>query len=214
VREDAWLGARLGRPAFTVEDEDAPEAAQRPGFYQAKVDCDDVERVGALEGAGFRVIDVNVTLRREAGPLAAAPAVRVAGARVEQRDAVLEIATGHFGVSRFHLDPAIEEATARALKRDWAAAVLDGRRGEGMLVAEVAGAVVGFMALLAGPVIDLIAVRADARRAGAGRALVAAIADRTVTVGTQIANIGALRFYERLGFSAISTRYVLHLHRS
>jgi ribosomal protein S18 acetylase RimI-like enzyme len=213
VREDAWLGQRLGRPTFMFEDDDDPSAPIGPGFYQAKVDCADVARVRDLENAGFRVVDVNVTLRREAAPLAHAGDVQVADAAPAQREAVLAIAADHFEVSRFHMDPAIPAATARAIKRDWAASVLDGLRGERMLVAEVSGAVAGFLALLAGPVIDLIAVRTDVRRAGAGRALVAACADETLTVGTQIANTGALRFYERLGFLTVASRYVLHLHR-
>jgi ribosomal protein S18 acetylase RimI-like enzyme len=213
VREDAWLGQRLGRPTFTIEDDDDPSMATGPGFFQARVDCADVARVRDLEHAGFRVVDVNVTLRREAEPLTNDGDVRVADAAPAQREAVLAIAADHFEVSRFHMDPAISDATASAIKRDWAASVLDGRRGERMLVAEVSGAVAGFLALLAGPVIDLIAVRTDVRRSGAGRALVAACADQTLTVGTQIANTGALRFYERLGFLTVASRYVLHLHR-
>jgi ribosomal protein S18 acetylase RimI-like enzyme len=83
-----------------------------------------------------------------------------------------------------------------------------------------AGAVVGFLAVLAraeARVVDLVAVRAGARRAGAGRALVAALlagSDRPVEAGTQAANTGAVRFYERLGFVTVGARYVLHLHRA
>jgi ribosomal protein S18 acetylase RimI-like enzyme len=214
VRADPWLGERLGRPAFTLEEGDDPRALRGPGFYQAKVGGTDVERVQTLEDAGFRLVDVNVTLRRAAGALSAPDGVAVAAARPEQREAVLEIAADHFGVSRFHMDPAIPAATASAIKRDWAAAVLDGQRGEGMLVAAAGEAVVGFLALAAGPAIDLVAVRTEARRVGAGRALVAAVADRELTVGTQVANTGALRFYERLGFTTVGIRYVLHLHRA
>jgi ribosomal protein S18 acetylase RimI-like enzyme len=213
VRPDAWLAERLGRPAFTLGEGDDPGALPGPGFYQAKVPGADVARVHALEAAGFRVVDVNVTLRRAPGPLTAPDGVSVADARPGQRAAVLEIATRHFGVSRFHMDPAIPDAVASAIKRDWAAAVLDGERGDRMLVAEAGGAVAGFLALAA-DVIDLIAVRTPGRSAGAGRALVAAVADRELTVGTQIANTGALRFYERLGFTTVDTRYVLHLHRA
>jgi hypothetical protein len=56
VHADDWLAERLGRAAHTLEDGDDP-ARLAPGFYQAKVGCDDVARVHALEDAGFRVVD-------------------------------------------------------------------------------------------------------------------------------------------------------------
>jgi dTDP-4-amino-4,6-dideoxy-D-galactose acyltransferase len=219
VRDDAWLTQRLGRPAFVVEPgDDAGALPGGAGFFHAKVPASDVARVGALEACGFRVVDLNLTLRREPSPLPA-PALPVVEAGPEHRDAVLDIAVREQRSSRFHLDPAIPDDAAAAIKRDWAAAVLDGERGERMLVALDGDAVVGYIAAAAGgdaAVIDLIAVRAGHRSGGAGASLVAAVAEggaRAVEVGTQAANVGALRFYERLGFRAIASRYVLHLHR-
>ncbi len=210
MRTDAWLAERLGRPAYTFEEDDGPQELGA-GFYQAKVDCGDVARVRALENAGFRVVDVNLTLRREPAPFDAPGAVSVA--RPAHRAAVMEIAEHGFTTSRFHLDPEIPDAAAAAIKRDWAAALCDSERGETLLVAEAKGAPAGFLGLLEGAVIDLIAVRADARGSGVGRALVAAVSGSALTVGTQAANTGALRFYERLGFETVAARYVLHLHR-
>jgi dTDP-4-amino-4,6-dideoxy-D-galactose acyltransferase len=88
-----------------------------------------------------------------------------------------------------------------------------------VLVVRVDGKPSGFLAVLRSDdahVIDLIAIAAEARGRGAGRALVAhllATSPQRVDVGTQIANVGALRFYERLGFEVTETRYVLHCHR-
>jgi ribosomal protein S18 acetylase RimI-like enzyme len=223
VRDDAWLAERLGRPVLTFEPGDDPAGVARaaarraPAFAQAKVATADVATTAALEDAGFRVVDVNVTLSRPGGGVAMPADV---GAAVEaDREVVLEIAGRHYDVSRFHRDPAIPARTANAIKRDWAAAYLDGRRGERMLVVRRAGRAVGFLAVLAPSpevrVIDLVAVHPEARGAGAGRALVEALlsgSDGRVDVGTQIANTVALRFYERLGFRVSDTRYVLHLH--
>lgn len=223
MRDDAWLAERLGRPVLTFEPGDDPArvaraAAQRaPAFAQAKVATADVATTAALEDAGFRVVDVNVTLSRPGGgvamPADVGPAVE------DDREAVLEIAGRHYDVSRFHRDPAIPAQASNAIKRDWAAAYLDGRRGERVLVVRRAGRPVGFLAVLAPSpevrVIDLVAVHSEARGAGAGRALVEALLSGSggrVDVGTQIANTGALRFYERLGFRVSDTRYVLHLH--
>ena len=218
MREDAWLAARLGRPCFTVEDGDAPPPGAGPAFHQARVPSADLARVHALEDAGFRVVDVNLTLRRDPGRVDAPAGVAVREARPGDREAILSIAERDLDVSRFHMDPAIADDAARRIKRDWAAAVLDGERGEGMLAAEAAGRVVGFLAVLAraeSRAIDLVAVARDARLAGAGRALVASLlgtSDRVVEVGTQAANAVALRFYERLGFTVCDSHYVLHRH--
>jgi len=201
MKEDVWLAARLGLPCFTVEDADPAGQLGQAGFHQAKVPSTDVGRVGELERAGFRVVDVNVTLRRDPGAIACREGVEVRDARPEDHDSVLDIAADHYDVSRFHRDPLVEPAAASAIKRDWAAAVLAGDRGERMLVARRDETVVGFLAVVAterARVIDLVAVHSEARGTGAGRALVARLladSDRPVEVGTQI-----------------DTRFVLHRH--
>jgi len=223
VVEDAWLAERLGRPVLTFEAGDDPAqvaraaAARAPAFAQAKIATAEVATAAALQDAGFRVVDVNVKLSRRAGGCDAPEAV--GSATEADREAVLDIAERHYDVSRFHRDAAIPTAVANAIKRDWAAAYLDGRRGERLLVVRRDRRTVGFLAVLAPSaglrVIDLVAVHPDARGSGAGRALVGALlasGDGRVDVGTQIANTGALRFYERLGFLVGETRYVLHLH--
>lgn len=228
MREDAWLAARFGHAVFTIDDDDsvadvsAHACAHAGAFYQTKVDAHNVARVGALEEAGFRVVDVNLTLERSPGIVDADPTWEVGDPRAGDRDELLRLAAEDYTVSRFHLDPAVSAAQAAAIKRDWVLAYLEGERGERLLVARRAGSgPVGFLAVLSGPdtrMIDLIAVRVTERGAGAGRALVAALLadseDRyeRVAVGTQVANGGALRFYQRLGFTARQTRYVLHLH--
>jgi ribosomal protein S18 acetylase RimI-like enzyme len=217
VREDAWLAERLGRPAFTLEEEDERLDAG-PGFYQAKVDCADVERVGALERAGMRVVDVNVTLRRAAAP-GPEPAGEVRDGTEADRGAVLDIAERDYTVSRFHMDPEVPDEKARLVKRDWADGFFRGTRGDRLLVAPAEGPVAGFHLILDGErarTVDLIAVRGEARGRGLGTALlgelIAMRPERDVVVGTQAANRGSLRLYGRLGFEVADTRYVLHGH--
>ena len=220
MREDAWLGKRLSCAAWTVEVGDTIEdvLTRGAGFFQAKVATDDVARVGSLESAGFRMIDVNVTFRGEPGRvLGDVGGVRVATS--EDRDAVVAIAERDYSVSRFHLDPQIPDEIARAIKRDWADNFFRGARGDRLLVAEADGEVIGFLLALDGTeasVIDLIAVATRARGRGAGRALVCGLADSRpdypLVAGTQVANVGALRFYEGLGFTVQQTQFVLHRH--
>lgn len=219
MREDPWLAERLGCPVMTVEAGDDPAvSADTQTFFQSRVPTSDVPRVSALERAGWSVIDVTVTLRRDPGIDGAGGSWAVGPPGAEDREALLAIAETDYDVSRFHLDPQIPSATACRIKRDWLAACLDGERGDHVLVASTEAGPAGFLAVLRTPtalVIDLIAVREEARGMGAGRALVAHLlraSEHAVEVGTQVANVGALRFYEALGFQTRETRYVLHRH--
>lgn len=218
MHDDQWLAERLGRRAITIEAGDAPDVGDS-AFLQTRVPTTDVARVSALERAGWSVVDVTVTLSRDPGVESGAGAWRVGAAEDGDRDALLAIAHDDYDVSRFHLDPQVSNAVARRIKRDWLAACLDGERGDRVLVAVGDDGPAGFLAVLRTPaaeVIDLVAVQAAARGAGAGRALVARLlaeSETTIEVGTQIANVAALRFYEALGFRARDTRYVLHCHR-
>jgi dTDP-4-amino-4,6-dideoxy-D-galactose acyltransferase len=224
VRDDAWLAERLGLAALWWEPGDDPAAvaaaarARAPAFAQARVPAADVAALAALHDAGFGVVDATVTMAGR-GPSAATDA------GVEVRDAVpgdapvlLDVAERHYDVSRFHLDPAIPDAVAGAVKRAWLQAYFDGTRGDRLLTALAGGRPAGFLAGLRRAdgtwIVDLVAVHPRARGRGAGRALVAALAPagERVEAGTQLANVGALRFYGGLGFTIAATAYVLHLH--
>lgn len=224
LREDAWLTTLLGRPAWRLDPGVANIAAVAalakltgPYFCDARIDCAQIERVNALEDAGMHVVSTSLTLVRSAGGSVSAPAsIAVRDAEPSADGRVGEIAERCFRLSRFHLDPEFPDDVANRSKREWAENGLHGRRGDRMLVAVDDGSVVGFC-LLAGSVIDLIGVDTDAQGRGVGTALVAAVidflGDAPVSVGTQVANQGATRFYERLGFELESSAYDLHLHR-
>jgi len=178
--------------------------------------------VARLEDAGMRVVSVSVTLGR--------PPARIGpdAATVRQLDpsadrALLDVAERSFMHTRFHLDPGTPDAVADRIKRDWVESYLLGERGEEMLVADADGRPVGFLAVLrrdATRIIDLIAVDPLHRDRGLGRDLVGRFMHDSegscerVQVGTQVANLGAIRFYERLGYVADETAYDLHKHVS
>jgi ribosomal protein S18 acetylase RimI-like enzyme len=224
VRDDPWLAQRLGRAALWWQDGDDPgrvAAAAReraPALAQARVPADAVATLGELQDAGFRVVDATVTMAGRPAQAAAGDGIVIRDAVAPDAAALLEIAERHYGVSRFHLDPAIADDVAGAIKRSWLQAYLDGERGERLLAADREGRAAGFLALLRRGdgvgIIDLVAVHPQLRGTGAGTALVGALAPafERIEAGTQLANTGALRFYASLGFTVAATAYVLHLH--
>jgi ribosomal protein S18 acetylase RimI-like enzyme len=224
LAEDVWLSGRFGHTVYTVLEPAAvgPDALRAAGTYQAKVPASRPDLVARLEDAGMRVVNVSVTLGR--GPASIGPEPATVRRLDPAADgALLDVAERSFTQTRFHLDPGTPDAVADRIKRDWVESYLLGTRGEEMLVAEADGRPVGFLAVIRRGdvrIIDLIAVDPGHRDRGLGRDLVARFmrdsegACERVQVGTQAANLGAIRFYERLGYVVDEAAYDLHLHVS
>ena len=230
VHPDAWLAGILDRPAFRVDGVDTPSSGWKTRlrsddlFVTAKLGADRVADASLLQDLGFRTIDAALTFEASA---VTAPAVdpRVRFARAGDRAAVAQLAGSAFVFSRFHLDPAIPTWLAHRVKAAWADNFFAGKRGDGMVVAEHAGVVAGFLQLLWSPsdvlTIDLIAVAPRSARSGLARAMIGFAAvngvgdrrrPRGFRVGTQAANIPSVRLYESLGFRLSQAQFVLHHH--
>jgi GNAT superfamily N-acetyltransferase len=232
VTADRWLGDVMELDAYRIAGSLVPEEAQqaadalrsiatRPSFAYARVPTRDLATAQGLEAHGFRLVDTNVTLEtdRLSPPSGAQTAARAA--RPEDAEAVEQIARTGFEVSRFHLDPQLRPALADEIKAQWAANFFRGQRGDFMVVAECEGAVAGFLQLLTAPesvlVIDLIAVAQPFRGRGLAAAMIQYAArtcgtPQRLRVGTQVANIGSLALYQRLGFRVSASAYMFHLH--
>jgi ribosomal protein S18 acetylase RimI-like enzyme len=240
ITADEWLAGIFGCEVFKValatDGAETPAALLRefqpgvrpPGFYYAKVPTQAVDQVRLLAGAGFGVVDVNITLERQpgrpdSGGEGSAAVIRQAVDR--DHDPLLELAAAAFRYSRFHLDPQISPDIANANKKSWVFSYLHGLRGERLWVAEIEGRPVGFLCEMRSEVqgepvgvIDLIGVGGAYRGRGVGTALVKSFCEagsgryQRLIVGTQAANIPSLRLYESCGFKVIETSYMLHAH--
>jgi len=222
LRQDDWLSERLGKPAFSagagLTAADLPAA---PAFVGAKVDVGDTAGLLRLQALGFKLLDTNVQLAREAAPLPveAGPA-RFAQAQDEA--GIRAIAAEAFVYDRFHRDPAIGGVAASWIKADWAGNFFAGKRGDWMVTAGAPGKPEGFLQLLRGDdgavVIDLVAVSSGSRGRGLAQAMIAFAAEAclgratTMRVGTQLANLPSLALYQGLGFRVTGASHVCHLH--
>jgi ribosomal protein S18 acetylase RimI-like enzyme len=232
IATDRWLGNVMATDAYRISGSlaaaEAPQAAQalrsvatRPSFAYARVPSRDLATAQGLEANGFRLVDTNVTLETQELPAQAGAQNLARAARPADAAAVEQIARTSFEMSRFHLDPQLRPGLANEIKAQWAANFFRGQRGDFMIVAEREGQVAGFLQLIAAPesvlVIDLIAVAREARGRGLGSAMIRHAAHtcgapRRLRVGTQIANVGSLALYQRLGFSVTASAYMFHLH--
>ena len=224
LQGDDWLTAQLGRPSYRLALGDPIKASEaiippeHDAFAWARVEIDDIGAVQTLERAGYGVVDCGLTYEVDADALVVdASATPAQQATEHDRGAMVALAGSAFRVSRFHLDPRFDVATAHAIKSAWVTSAFDGARGDGIVVVPD----VGFLIWLAAPdgacVIDLVAVAEHARGRGVVGALThaawrAAGSPARLRVGTQAANAAASRAYQRLGFMPVAARYVLHYH--
>ena len=229
LHHDAWLTRKFGRAVWQARDGEDGEPlslleSPAPAFAYAKVDTGNVAAVWSLTDAGFRVVDAAVTLESSTRVDTRGSGVRFA--RPDDADAVRRIAGSSFRFSRFHVDPFIPFDLAHAIKAEWATNFFTGARGDGMVVAERDGQVVGFTQLIWHSserlVIDLIALEPACQGLGIGRSMIGYAWEHgtgderrpeRLRVGTQVANTPSIRLYESLGFRLIGSQYILHCHR-
>lgn len=226
LTEDKWLSDILAKPAFKLDALDIkvfdPNELARNSFVYVKLSTDKIAEINYLESLGFSVVDTNVVFEKKCfSQNTHCKNDRIRESNAQDKAAVEEIAFSSFSFSRFHLDPLVDNTVASTIKEKWASNYFSGKRGDALLVAEDNGCVVGFNQILLrdnnSAIIDLIAVESNHSKKGLGTELIEAInvffpKVNKIIVGTQIANISAMRFYENCGFRVASAQYVLHYH--
>ena len=231
LHPDGWLAGIFGRPVWRVHRREGSLpfgvlASATAGFAYAKHDVSQVEIVSGLVDKGFRIVDTSLTF--EGGRLHGLPSSHVLRhAKPKDEQGVRDIARSAFRFSRFHLDPKVPLNLANTIKAEWAGNFFSGQRGDGMVVAESGGRVVGFLQSIWSSknvlIVDLIGVHPDCQGRGLGKALILHASRHgtgdgrvpsAIRVGTQAANTLSVRLYESLGLRLCSAQYVLHFHCS
>ncbi len=233
---DTWLTERLGCnvyqvPAELLLDEGVeyqtlmPELQEPPVFAYVKIPVNKSQVVNGLLQIGFKLVDTNLQFEKVVSgtPDISIGSTTIRLAQPSDEKQVAQLASRSFIHSRFHADKEISDLQANEIKADWSRSFFQGKRGNAMVVAVEGDCVVGFLlSLLTADdclVIDLITVDESMRGQGLAGAMTwftqAQFPDaRKLRVGTQIANIAAVRCYERLGFVLARSDYVLHYHNS
>jgi len=227
---DDWLSKILGHSVYLLHIERPEEyrgeleidwPSDERWFIYTKAPANALGLVCKLEDVGFRLVEANMQFEKSFDPnTKMLGEARVRLARDEDEAAVRSVSENSFVYSRFHLDPAISKTLADKIKSEWATNYFTGRRGDAMIVAEVQGQISGFLQLFFAAdvlVIDLIAVDAARRQMGVAYDMIAfAQANfeqfKLFRVGTQVSNVSSIRLYEKLGFRAVKSQYVLHRH--
>lgn len=237
IKKDIWLSGVLEKESFSLvvsedwltaieeessgENNDFLDLLSKEVFVYAKVDPANIRAINMLGSYGFNLIDTNITLEKNISKdkdFKFNTTVRMA--KNTDASSVSELSRKSFLISRFHLDPYINTATAKEINYQWAHNFFSGKRGDQLIVAEINDTIVGFNLLILkddSVVIDLITVDSNYERKGIATDLINYAESinsgkAKIVVGTQAANIAALRLYEKCGFKVCNTKYVLHYH--
>jgi dTDP-4-amino-4,6-dideoxy-D-galactose acyltransferase len=174
----------------------------------------------AAEAAGFRLVDVRMTLAAPTARPASPVTTVIRPAREDDVGALREIARVSHRDSRFYRDGRFDVARCDALYETWIEKSVHGWAAA-VHVAEVDGAVAGYVTCErpapADGRIGLFAVAEGLRGRGIGRALVghalawfAGEGLATVSVVTQGMNVDAQRLYQACGFRTRSVQLWYH----
>jgi ribosomal protein S18 acetylase RimI-like enzyme len=191
-------------------------------FAYCKVGSSALSHVAFLERHDFHLIDTNITFTKRVSPICIEPAdFEIRFATPADEPQTVDLAERSFSYSRFHLDTSFSIQSANAIKGEWVRNYFRGERGDSMVIASIEGKIVAFLQLFyekdQALVIDLIAVDRGHRGKGIGKSIISYAETycrgfKKVKVGTQLANLASLSFYENMGFRIISSQYVFHYH--
>ena len=238
---DAWLSKVMNKACYSFDlrgneeylknDIDHLKSEFGQLFFYTKVNVSDISairRLQSLDSLFFYLVDTNVTLQKKIDK-----SLPIDGQRDEQdsslecllwdrdspREEILNLSGKSFSLSRFHLDPLVDNEMANLIKREWILSYFLGNRGDYLIVCKKGTKIAGFVSLIQMKqkvVIDLIAVGSEFRRCGVATKLTNYVVDSfdEVLVGTQLSNSNAIRLYEKNYFRIIDSKYVFHSHYS
>jgi len=192
-------------------------------FLFSKVQTGKIDQIDFLEENNFHLIDTNIVFEKDIeGGFKDPKDYDIRFALADDELQTVDLAGRSFLYSRFHLDGKFKKKQADILKGEWAGNFFKKKRGDSMVVAVSKGKVIGFLQLIydmprATLVIDLIGVDSKYRRRGVASGMISFAETycngfKRIQVGTQLANMPSLRFYQDIGYKISSSYYVFHYH--
>lgn len=226
ITEDFWLSKVIQKKAYKItsiypSSAEPSMLKEKNIFSYAKLETTKITQSNLLSKWGFYLVDTNLQLKlKNSDSVSNLEHTGCKFASQEHKEDVLKIASAAFKYSRFHLDPQFKSDVANRIKVEWCNSYFNGIRGKQMVIFQNQEKVLGFLLLLDQGedrwVIDLVAVSPDAQKQQIGSKMISyALGNcsiKSLTVGTQLANIASVNFYQNNGFILHNAQYVFHYH--
>ena len=237
IIQDEWLGKILKKKVYKlvidenfiikIKDKKSKEYNElfeiinkKNVFVYSKIPSTSIEQVEFLENLGFNLIDTNIIFEKEVFSQNKKYQYEIRFAIKNDEKKVKELSKKSFRFSRFHLDEKIPNKLANEIKYKWVENFFKGNRGDNMVVAIIDNNIVGFLLIIKkneSIIIDLIALDEKYHGKQIAEEMIKFTENNfkridKIIVGTQIANIPSIRFYEKCGFRVIKSNYVFHYH--
>jgi ribosomal protein S18 acetylase RimI-like enzyme len=212
--------ARLIEPVAFAPDRNPDEwRTQKIWLVSCRIPADDDRDIGLrLRNGGFRHVETQVTLQRDLRRPIPSPSVAVEQASNDDIAGCQQIARTAFTVSRYNLDPEVDQTRASEYKARWVENSIRGRADAAFIVRS-GGRIDGFNFCLkqnGAAIVDLIAVAPESQRQGVGKAMLLRALDHysrqvdVMRVSTQAQNPRSLSMYASCGFHEVSRAVTYH----
>ena len=243
---DKWMSNIIEVESYTLnENEELIQSqiqefiknAREKSFFTAKVSTNNIKDILILQNCGFKIIDTLINYNLELKNICTnnltynLEKFTIREANKDDHIAVSNLASNSFKLSRFYLDPEIDNYFAKKIKYEWAANYFNGKRGNKLFVidSELDKIIAGFILLIENVhprkemnsvIIDLISINPKFYRMGLAFNLVKHTLShyknnfKRIEVGTQAVNIAANNLYQKLNFNMNKSSYVMHLHKN
>jgi len=194
----------------------------------ARVPLEDMRTIHSIELEGGILTDVLLTfyidLTQGFEVKETESDIEVTSASQDDKQILMRMAEDIFKIDHFHADPNLPSSKCDELYAKWVANCIDGLT-DVVLMAKKGDDVIGFITCKVEHltsdynygIIDLVGVGEGYRGKGIGSLLVSEALKwfsnhtNSVYVGTQAANIPAVRLYEKMGFHQVFSEATLHL---
>jgi ribosomal protein S18 acetylase RimI-like enzyme len=212
--------ARLIEPAAFAPERNPDEwRKQNIWLVSCRIPADDDRDVGPrLRSGGFRSVGTQVTLDRDLRRPILSPSVTVEQASNDDIAGCQQIARTAFTVTRYNLDPEVDQRRASEYKARWVENSIRGRADAAFIVRS-GSRIDGFNFCLkqnGAAIIDLIAVAPASQGQGVGKAMLLCALGHysqqtnVMRVNTQAENPRSLFMYASCGFHEVSRAVTYH----
>ena len=220
---DKWLSKQINLSAYHLKQDFFLNKVKIPEsfcFIDVKINKNKKKKIKFLKSLKFNYITTNIQFEKKLNK-GNYNTKSCFFAKKKDRKQVQQIINTSHKASRFHLDKRLDNKIVSRIFKSWVQNFFQNKRGDYMIVSKIKNKINGFLLLIKEKKenkvrIDLIVVNKNKKNQGIGKSMIEFAKHnffkkfKFIVVGTHIDNVGAVKFYKKLGFRKVSQKMVFH----